>query len=623
MPTTSNAETDFSLEWVSPYAEKLKDIRRRLPENPGIYKYRDEEGKIIYVGKAVNLKRRVNSYFNRPLESLDFKTRLLVKKIADIEFVITNDEMEALLLENNLIKQHQPKYNIALRDGKSYPYICVTNERFPRVFATRKRIQDGSTYYGPYPTGGAMYTLLDFIQSNYKLRNCTYNLSEANIKAGKFRPCLDYQIGKCKAPCVAYQSEEEYNEDIRQIRQILKGNFKAVIDEIKARIDHAVANLQFETAYFLKNRIEQIQKYKRKNTIVSDSITDVEVVTLVSRQNLTVINHFKILNGTIIRTHSFDVWRKNEETEGEILRAVLSHLASDDPDFNKKVVSNYETDEDYSDILNGITVTVPAKGDLQKVVALSVKNCEAVLDEKTDVSRIPKRERMIQELLEQAQKDLRLTKPPIHIECFDNSHMQGDAPVSSCVVFKNGKPSKKDYRVFNVKTVVGIDDFATMYEAVYRRYKRYLDDQKPLPDLVVIDGGKGQLSSAIRALTDLGIETQLPVISIAKRLEEIYYKDDPDPMYIDKKSPTLKLLQRIRNEAHDTAINGHRDRRSKKSIQTELTGIKGIGQATAKLLLAELGSVKKVKEADEARLRAVIGPAKAKLVYSYFHPQTQ
>lgn len=663
--------------------DKLTEYRAKLPELPGIYKYRDKDGLIIYIGKAINLKKRVNSYFNRPILSLDLKTRMLVKKIASIETVITNTEMEALLLENNLIKQHQPKFNIALRDGKSYPYICVTNERFPRVFITRNRIHDGSTYYGPYPTQGAMFALMDFITSNYKLRTCNYALTDANIKAGKFRACLDHQIGKCKAPCIGKQTEDEYNEDIRQIRELLKGKFKVIIDQLKDKMTLASDALQFEEAYYLKNKIDQILKYKTRNTIVSDSITDVEVVTIRSRNNLSVVNHFKILNGTIVKTHSFDIWQKNGDTEPEILQAVISHLVTGDPEFGQKVYTNIElffdaqkqeenskliipesdsdsqlSDysresnvlikpnehpneefsetnsseikndkiynenvylQDYSEILSTIKIKIPTKGDILKVIQLSIKNCEAVLDEKSDTSRVAKKVQKQNFILDTAQKDLRLTKKPLHIECFDNSNMQGYAPVSSCVVFRNGLPSKKEYRVFNVKTVDGIDDFATMYEVVHRRYKRYLDENMELPDLVVIDGGKGQLSSAIRALTDLGIVNQLPIISIAKRLEEIYYKDDPVPLYIDKKSTTLKLIQQLRNEAHDTAINGHRSRRDQKTIKTELTEIKGIGIATAKKLLSDLGSVKKIKEAPLLLLEQSLGPAKALIVYDYFH----
>jgi len=595
--------------------EHLSEIRRSLPELPGCYKYRDSTGKIIYIGKAKNLRKRVNSYFNRG-DSLDFKTRLLVRKIAHIEFVITNSEMDALLLENNLIKEHQPPYNIALRDGKTYPYIVVKDENFPRVFMTRNRVKDGSAYYGPYPQGGAMRSLLDFIRSNYKLRTCTYHLSDANIEAGKFRSCLEFQIGKCKAPCVGKQARAEYDADVAEIHQILRGNFKGVIAELEERMKAAALALRFEEAHDMKMRTEALRKFRRKNIIISDEITDVEVLTVLSRENLTVVNYFKILNGTIMRTQAFDVWRKNGETEVEVFEAVLSKLLCDDPDFAKRIIVNFEVPE--LQVTDALKFIIPKRGDLLKVMQLSEKNCEAVLEEKLNVSRIRRHETQQDTMLKQAKEDLRLVELPRHIECFDNSNLQGDAAVSSVVVFKDGKPARREYRVFNVQTVVGPDDYATMYEAVHRRYEGLLRDGQELPNLVVIDGGKGQLSFALRALTDLGIEKRVALISIAKRLEEIYYPNDPDPLYIDKRSPTLKLIQRLRNEAHDTAIKFHRRKRSRQSLQTELTNIKGVGQATAKKLLAELRSVKKVQEADLETLEKLLGPTKAKVVYGHF-----
>lgn len=596
-------------------AEHLTEIRRSLPDLPGCYKYRDENGRILYVGKARSLRKRVSSYFTRS-ESLDYKTRLLVRKIADIEFVVTNTEMDALLLENSLIKEHQPPYNIALRDGRSYPYITVRAEPFPRVFMTRNREKDGSAYYGPYPAGGALRALLDFVRLNYKLRTCTFHLSQQNIDAGKFRACLEFQIGKCKAPCIGKQSMAEYDADIAEIHQMLRGNFKGVVADLERRMAEAAAALRFEEAHELKQRREALRKFRQKNIVVSDQIEDVEVLTALSRENLTVVNYFKILNGAIIRTQAFDVWRKAGETEVEVFEAVLSRILADDPDFNPRVIVNFDVPE--LEIDERIKFTVPKRGDLLQVMKLSEKNCEAVLEEKLNVSRIQRKESQAETLLKQAQADLRLTEPPRHIECFDNSNFQGAAAVSSVVVFKDGKPSKRDYRVFSVRTVEGPDDFATMYEAVHRRYEGLLRDGQPLPQLVVIDGGKGQLSSAHRALADLKIETQVALISIAKRLEEIYYPNDPDPLYIDKRSPTLKLIQRLRNEAHDTAVAYHRRKRSRQSLQTELTQIKGVGAATAQKLLAELRSVKKVREADLETLEQLVGAAKARAVYAHF-----
>lgn len=602
----------------SPLEEHLWQIRQSLPDAPGVYKYRDESGKIVYVGKARNLKKRVNSYFTRA-DSLDYKTRVLVSKIRDIEFNVTNTETEALLLENNLIKQHQPKYNIRLRDGKTYPYICIKDERFPRVFPTRKRIDDGSEYYGPYPSGGAMYSLLDFIKKNYQLRTCSYHLSEANIEGEKFRACLEHQIGNCQAPCVGKQSLEDYDADIQQIRKMLKGNFKDVIAELEERVATAAAELNFERAHHLQSRIEQIKKYRRKNTVVSDKINDVEVVTIKSRDNLAIVNHFKILNGAIIKTHAFDVWLKNDETERDVMLAAISRLMSDDRHFSQKVYTNFpEIAEE--ELLEGYAVTCPKSGDQQKALKLSEKNCDAMLEEKINVSRLKRNETKTEALLKQAQQDLRLVRTPKHIECFDNSNIQGYMPTSSVVVFKDGKPSRKDYRVYNVRTVEGPDDFATMYEAVTRRYKGLLEEEKPLPDLVVIDGGKGQLRSAVNALSDLGVDGKIAIVSIAKRLEEIYYKDDPVPLYIDKKSPTLHLIQRLRDEAHNAAINHHRKRRLKGSLKTQLTDVPGVGPATARKLLSKLNSVKRVREADLETLSEIIGPSKGELVHRHYHP---
>ncbi len=600
-------ETEAS---VDPWAE----FRSNIPEEPGIYKYFDKEGKIIYVGKARNLRRRINSYFTKHT-GLDAKTRLLVKQIADIRYVVTPTELDALILENNLIKEHRPKYNIELRDGKTYPYICIKNERFPRVFSTRVKVKDGSTYFGPYPGGGAMHALLEFIHDNFKLRTCSFNLSEANVKAGKFRPCLEHQIGRCKAPCIHNDLETDYDEEIKQVKQILKGSFKVVVERLKSEMNRAAEELNFERAQELKLKIEQLLRHKQRSTVVSETITDVEVVTVATEERLSVVNHFTVVNGTIVRTHAFDVRHSGEDvSDATVLTASLGRLIAETDGFKKEILSNVASEE--VELPEGYVLKTPTRGDALKIVELSLKNCRTLLDEKLNrkwSERGPRR------TLERLQQDLHLPKLPEHIECFDNSNLQGYAPVSSCVVFRGGKPAKRDYRVFQVKTVEGPDDFATMKEVVFRRYRRLLDEKQPLPDLVVIDGGKGQLSHALEALRELGLDEKIPVIGIAKRLEEIYKKNDPVPLYLDKKSPSLRLIQHIRNEAHDTAVAYHRKKRGEKTLKTELTDIKGVGPTTMKKLLTTFKSPAQVKAATLSELAAAVGMAKAKIVYQHYH----
>lgn len=597
---------------------RLAELRRSLPDEPGIYKYFDAEGKILYVGKAISLRKRVNSYFTKT--GHDFKTRVLVKQIRDIQFVVTHNDMEALLLENNLIKQYQPKYNIMLKDGKTYPYICIKNERFPRVFSTRNKIRDGSQYYGPYASIPTMNAILLFLRDSFKLRTCSLVLSEKNISDGKFRPCLEFHLGNCAAPCVAKQTEAEYNEDIRQIRQVLRGKFRALLDQLKADMQTASERMEFERAHYLKKRIEHIQKYRRRSTVVSENVTDVEVLTVLTEEGISVVNHFRIIDGAIVQTHQLDVRMKNEETEAELVEAVVTRLQAEEENLCKRILTNVAMPTG-TDLAALYSFETPTRGDELKVLELSLKNCRAILDEKLNIARLHRDESPTEKMLRQAQKDLRLTLAPRHIECFDNSNIQGYAPVAACVVFKNGKPAKRDYRVYNIKTVVGPDDFASMQEVVTRRYRRLLDEAQPLPDLIMIDGGKGQLSHALAALQSLGLDTKITCISIAKRLEEIYYKDDPVPMYIDKKSSTLRLLQRIRNEAHNTAINYHRKKRDQKTLRTELTEIPGVGATTAKKLLSELKTVKRIQEAPAEALAAVVGPAKAQIVYDYYREQ--
>ncbi|MCZ2355384.1 MAG: excinuclease ABC subunit UvrC [Bacteroidia bacterium] len=581
----------------------LQHIRKNLPEHPGVYQFWDAQ-KIIYVGKAKNLKKRVNSYFNKD-NSHDFKTQQLVQKILNITYTITNSDAEAFLLENNLIKTHQPKYNILLKDGKTYPYICIQKEPFPRVFSTRQKISDGSTYFGPYPSGTALVTLLNYIRKHYKLRTCSHLLTPQNIQKQKFRICLEYHVGNCLAPCVGKQSEEDYNRNIYQITQILKGNYSSLLQELTQEMKLAAQNLNFEYAQQLKQQLDSLQEYKRKNTIVSENIGNVEVISIVQQDHLAVAHHFKIQGGAIMRTHAFDIKIQENETSPEIFEAVISHLIAEDESFYPEIITNINSNTfDFQSITK---ITQPQRGEKYQVLLLSQKNAQTLLDEKLNRIAQKKARKSGEELLQRAQQDLRLDKIPLRIECFDNSNIQGEYAVSACVVFIDAKPAKKEYRHFNVKTVSGPDDFATMREVVLRRYKRQLADNKELPDLILIDGGKGQLSHALEALQELNLHHKIPAIGIAKRLEELYYPGDPVPLHLDIKSPTLRLLQRIRDEAHRFGITFHRDKRSRETLTTALTEIPGIGAKTAQKLLHEFKSVKRIKELTLDELSKVVG----------------
>lgn len=612
----SEAETRALLDAAAPIEDRearLAAARAGIPTRPGCYKYLSKSGKIIYVGKAKDLRKRVNSYFTKVHP--DFKTHTLVNQIWDIEYVVTNTEQEALLLENNLIKEYQPRYNLMLKDGKSYPYIVVKNENYPRVFVTRKKIEDGSTYFGPYPSGVALGALKDFIRENFHIRTCTLNLTEANIRAGKFRPCLEYHIKKCKAPCVGYQDAEEYDKDVQQIKHLLRGHFGAVARYLMDEMQQAATRLEFERAAELKDRLTRVKEYREKATVVSEKLDDLEVITISSREQISIVNHFKVKNGSIVNTHAFTLEPKHQETPEEMMETVLNHIRAEDPTFADLVITNREMPD--ADLPEGIRIEVPKIGDKRKLVELSLKNCFELLREKTSVTRTNFWDDKHAKLMETMQRDLRLVHPPEHIECFDNSNIQGYEPVSSCVVFKGGKPSKKDYRHFRVKTVIGPDDFATMREIVHRRYRGVLERGEELPDLIVIDGGKGQLSHAIEALKELGLTKEIPIVGIAKRLEEIFYMNDPVPLYIDKKSPTLKIIQQIRNEAHRFAITYHRKRRDMATLRTELTEIPGIGEKLAVALLKEFGSVEGVRRAAPDALAGIIGIKKAEMLANW------
>lgn len=593
--------------------QKLKTIRQNLPEEPGVYRFYDGQQQLLYVGKSVNLKHRVNSYF-APNANHSRRIAEMVVKIRDIQYTVVYSDTEALMLECNLIKQYQPKYNILLRDGKSYPYICIANEPFPRVFPSRNKTNDGSEYFGPFAISGTIRFFMSFIQKNFKLRNCNYNLSDENIAKQKFKPCLEFQIGNCLAPCVGFQDKESYENQIHQIRSLLKGNYEPLLDYYQMELQKAVTGLDFEKAHLIKQKIEKIKAFQQKNTVISGSTDNLEVIAYQSFEDIAVLVHFSVQNGAIVATHVFD-YRLKDETREQLLYASLLKIFAEEQSLHPEIITNIElhtTDE----FFKKYKIYTPKIGDKHKLLQLALKNCETLMQEKILLYTEKKKNPMEQTLL-QLQKDLQLEKLPAYMECFDNSNIQGYAPVSSIVVFRNGKPAKKEYRCFHVKTVEGPDDFATMYEAVYRRYKRLIEEEKELPDLVIIDGGKGQLAKAYQALQDLNLHHKIPLISIAKRLEEIYFPHDTIPLHLDKKSPSLKLLQHIRNEAHDNGVEFHRKTRSKKTLHTQLTQIQGIGDTLAQKLLQQFRSISKIKKATLEELAAVIGEAKAKAVKEY------
>jgi excinuclease ABC subunit C len=594
--------------------EQLKQIINSLPDTPGIYKYYDAEGTLMYIGKAKRLKKRVSSYFNKQHYE-NRKTAVMVGKIADIHFTLVDSEIDALLLENSLIKKFQPRFNISLKDDKTYPWICIKRERFPRVFATRTYVRDGSEYFGPYASGSMMHTILDMIKVLFPTRNCNLFLSEQNINEGKFKACMEYQIGNCKAPCVALQTEDDYNETIREIKHILKGNITVVVNQLKQMMQEASQELRFEAAASIKQKLDLLQNYQSKSTIATSIPNDVDVFSIVSDEKFAFINYLKVSNGMIIQTQTFELKKKLEEGNEELLEIAIGEVREQYKSTSREIILPFPLELEDDKII----FTVPKVGDKKKLLDLSMKNALYYKREKLSQYEKLNPGLKVDRVLGQMMQDLRLTTLPRHIECFDNSNIQGNYPVSAMVVFKDAKPSKKDYRHFNVQTVVGPDDFATMREVIHRRYKRLLEEKEPLPDLIIVDGGKGQLSSAIESLRQLGLYGKVPILGIAKRLEELYYPEDELPLYIDKKSETLKIIQQLRDEAHRFGITHHRNRRSKGTMRSELDDIKGIGEETQKMLLKELKSVKKVKEADINLLTDIIGKSKAQLIWNHFH----
>lgn len=592
--------------------ETLKNIISGLPDLPGVYKYFDENNVIIYVGKAKNLKKRVSSYFAKKHDNN--KTNMLVSKIRDIQFTIVDSEFDALLLENTLIKENQPKYNINLKDDKSYPLIKITREHFPKVFAMRNAIKDGSEYFGPYASGKMMHTILELVRKLYPTRSCSLNLNPVSIAKDQFKVCLEYQIGNCKGPCQAYQSEDDYNQTIDNIRHILKGNLGEVKRHLKAGIEEAVARLAFEEAQSFKEKLDSLESYQSKSTVVNTRISNVDVFGIVSNDTSGFINYLRVVNGMIIHSQNLEVKKRIDESDQELLLSAIAQFKNSNQWENVEFIVPLELE-----LETDIEITVPVAGDKKKLLDLSMKNAFYLKQERQLQAEKLDPGLKVDRLLSVMQKDLRLTQLPRHIECFDNSNIQGTNPVSACVVFKNGKPSKNDYRHFNVKTVEGPNDFATMIEVITRRYSRMLAEGTTLPDLIVVDGGKGQLSSAVEAMKNIGIYGKVPVIGIAKRLEELYYPNDPLPLYLDKKSETLKVIQQMRDEAHRFGITHHRNRRSKGFAITTLTEIDGVGDKTADLLLKYFKSVKKVKEASLDELQQLIGQKQGKIIHEYFN----
>lgn len=592
-----------------------RSVLKKLPQKPGVYQFWSDTDQLIYIGKAKNLKNRVSSYFLKDNFRVNAKTRVLVSKIRKITFTIVDTEIDAWLLENSLIKKHQPKYNVALKDDKTYPWIIIKNEKFPRIFWTRRMIRDGSTYFGPYASVSMMHTILGMIKEIYPLRTCSLPLSTESIAAGKFRICLEYQIGNCKGPCQAFQSEEDYGQSIEEIKDILNGKTAGVIRRLKQQLDESIADLNFELSHQLKSKYDLLERYQSKSTIVNSSISDVDVFSIATDEKHAFVNFLKVMNGTVIQTQTLEMKKRLDETDAELLSIAIAEFRTRFGSNSKEIIVPFEVE--LSDD-SGIRFTIPKLGEKKKLLELSQKNVLYFRREKLEQYEKLNPGLRTDRLLNLMMKDLRLNQLPRHIECFDNSNFHGKFPVSAIVVFKDGKPSKKDYRHFNVKTVEGPNDFATMEEAVYRRYKRMIEEGQSLPQLIVIDGGKGQLSSAVKSLKSLGIEKEVTVIGIAKKLEELYYPGDQYPLYLDKKSESLKVIQQLRDEAHRFGITFHRKKRNNATLSTELENIPGIGRISAENLLRKFKSVKKIKEATERELLEVLSKSQTESLLNYF-----
>jgi len=593
----------------------LLDLIRILPEKPGIYQFLNEEDQIIYIGKAKNLRKRVSSYFQKTPDNA--KLAVLVRKIRSINHLVVDTESDALILENNLIKRHMPRYNVMLKDDKTFPWICIKNEPYPRIFTTRKLIRDGSKYFGPYTSGKIWKNLIDLIRGMYKIRSCSLALSDEGIRAGKFKVCLEYHIGNCLAPCEGFQDEADYMNQVDQIEKILKGNTQGVIRSLKEEMMKSSAAYEFERAASIKEKLEMLEKFQSKSTVANTNIAHVDVFSIVTDDRAGYVNFMKVMNGALIQTHSMELKKRLDETDDELLTIAVvemrQRIGSDAPEILLPVMIDYP--------FENVKLTVPQKGDKAALLSLSERNARyfKLERQKQQVKHISITK--VSRKLETLQKDLRLSDLPVHIECFDNSNIQGTNPVAACIVFRNALPSKKDYRHFNIKTVEGPDDFASMEEVVFRRYKRMLDEGQELPQLVIIDGGKGQLGAAMKSLEKLGLRNRVALIGIAKRLEEIYFPNDSVPLYLDKKSESLRLIQQMRNEAHRFGITHHRNRREKTMAVSALDGIKGIGEETRNKLLTVFGSTQVIAQTGEEKIAAVIGRARAKLVVDFFRKE--
>lgn len=597
-------------------SSRLEIQLKTLPSTPGVYQFFDTKGAVIYVGKAKNLKHRVRSYFNKVHDY--GKTNVLVKKIHDIKHIVVDTETDALLLENNLIKKYQPRYNVLLKDDKSYPWICIKKERFPRVFQTRRVIKDGSEYFGPYTSIKTVSTLLDLIKGLFPIRTCNYDLSEEKIKNQKYKVCLEYHLGNCRGACEAKETEQIYLENIAAIRDILKGNFKNSLSLFKSQMQDLAANLQFEDAQVLKEKITILENYQSKSTIVNPKISDVEVYSIVSDESYAYVNFLQLSYGAIIRAHTMEIKKKLQESDVELLELAITELRQRFQLLSKEIYVPFLVE-----LGEGVKITIPKVGDKKQLLDLSFRNAKYYRLEQLKQVKITDPDRHVKRIMAQMKSDLRLAELPTHIECFDNSNIQGTNPVAACVVFKNGKPSKKDYRHFNIKTVEGPDDFASMTEVVYRRYKRLLDEKQDLPQLIVIDGGKGQLSAALKSLDELKLRGKIAIVGIAKRLEELFYPNDPIPLYLDKKSETLKIIQQLRNEAHRFGIEHHRNRRSKSALHSELESIPGIGEKTRVQLLKAFKSAQRVSFAKLDELEQIVGVSKAQKIYKFYHKENE
>jgi len=586
-----------------------------LPDSPGVYQYFDKDEKLLYVGKAKNLKKRVMSYFNKVHEV--GRTRVMVRKIAAIKHIVVPTESEALLLENNLIKKLQPRYNVMLKDDKTYPWICIKNEPFSRVFSTRTVIKDGSEYFGPYTSFRTVYTLLDLIKELYPLRTCNYDLSHSNIQSGKYKVCLEYHLGNCKGPCEGNEPLDVYQHHVNAIREILKGNFKESLKDFKKLMMDLAADMRFEEAQRIKQKIETLEGYQARSTVFNPRINNLDCFSIISDESMAYVNFIQVSHGAIIRSHTMEIKKKLDEPDEELLEIAAVELRERFNLLSREVIATYEIS-----LGENVKVTVPKLGDKKLILDLSERNARFYRMDQLKQIKIVDPDRHTNRIMAQMKKDLRLPEEPRHIECFDNSNIQGTNPVSACVVFKDGKPSKKDYRHFNIKTVEGPNDFASMEEVVHRRYRRLLDENQPLPQLIIIDGGKGQLSSALKSLEELGLRGKITILGIAKRLEEIFYPGDNVPLYLDKKSETLRIIQQLRNEAHRFGITHHRDKRSKGALKTSVEEIPGIGEKTMITLLKEFKSVKRLKETPETEIAKVVGPAKAKKITEYYQAKT-